>query len=280
MSRSFTLVVNRRSGSYDRDVIDAILARASELGCGTTREIRIPDDDCPTPDDLARDEMLAVFAGDGTVNATISGLYGWDGAILILPGGTMNLLSKRLHGDVDWETILARLGDGHAKRIRPNIVRTACGDAFAGVMAGPGTSWNEVREAMRDVDVAGFASGAVTAFGETTGGARIAIENPQLGRREGYPMIEIFPSDRGMELQCYHADHAGEFFIQLGALITRDFRNGPHEKYGPAERLELVADDGETMGLMLDGEPVSAGAREELSVAPCEVDLLATHSDG
>ncbi|MXP10818.1 diacylglycerol/lipid kinase family protein [Pseudoblastomonas halimionae] len=280
MSRSFTLVVNCRSGSYDRDVIDAILASASELGCGETREIRIPEDDCPSPEDLETDEMLAVFAGDGTVNATISGLYGWDGAILILPGGTMNLLSKRLHGDVDWQTILERVSRGDAQRTRPNIVRTACGDAFAGVMAGPGTSWNEVREAMRDIDVAGVASGTLTAFGETTGGARIAIENPEVGRREGYPMIEVFPSDKGMHLQCYHADDAGEFLVQLGALVTRDFRNGPHDKYGPVETLEFVANDGEPIGLMLDGEPVPAGPREELTVAPCEVDLLATVSNG
>lgn len=280
MGRSFTLVVNSRSGSYDRDVIDAILASAGELGCGDTREIRIPDDDCPRPDDLAEDELLAIFAGDGTVNATISGLYGWDGAILVLPGGTMNLLSKRLHGEVEWRTILEQVARGDAARIRPNIVRTACGDAFAGVMAGPGTSWNEVREAMRDIDVAGVASGTVAAFGETTGGARIAIHDPQIGREEGYPMIEVFPAEEGMDLQCYHADHAGEFIVQLGALVTRDFRNGPHDKYGPVDRLHFVADDGAPMGLMLDGEPVPAGPREELAVARCEVDLLATAVDG
>lgn len=280
MDRSFTLVVNRRSGSYDREVIDAILASANDLGCGKTREIRIPDDDCPGPDDLEENELLAIYAGDGTVNATITGLYGWNGAVLVLPGGTMNLLSKRLHGDVEWRVILEKVAGGEAQRIRPNIIRTGQGDAMAGVMAGPGTSWNEVREAMRDTDVAAVASGTVAAFGETTGGARVAIVDPRIGREEGYPMIEVFPAAEGMDMQCYHADDAGEFIVQLGALLTRDFRNGPNECFGPLDGFVLAANDAEPMGLMLDGEPVSAGPREKLAVARCEVDLLATSVDG
>ncbi len=280
MDRSFTLVVNCRSGSYDREIIDAILSSASELGCGKTREIRIPDDECPGPGDLDENELLAIYAGDGTVNGTITNLYGWNGAVLVLPGGTMNLLAKRLHGDAQWHDILEKVAAGDARRIRPNIIRTAQGDALAGVMAGPGTSWNEVREAMRDVDMGGIASGMVAAFGETTGGARIAITDPAIGRAEGYPMIEVFPGDEGLDVQAYHADHAGEFMVQLGALFTRDFRTGPHDKYGPLEAFHFEADDGEPMGLLLDGEPVSAGPREELAVAPCEVDLLATCADG
>lgn len=280
MDRTFTLVVNCRSGSYDRDAIDAILACASELGCGETREIRIPDDQCPAPDDLGDNELLAIYAGDGTVNATVTGLYGWNGAVLILPGGTMNLLCKRLHGDADWRTIMERIAAGEARRIRPNIIRTGQGDALAGVMAGPGTSWNEVREAMRDIDMGGIASGTVAAFGETTAGARIALVDPAIGREDGYPMIEAFPSADGLDVQAYHADDAGEFIVQLGALVTRDFRNGPHDKYGPIERFHLQSNDGAPMGLLLDGEPVPAGPREELAVAPCEVDLLATTVDG
>jgi hypothetical protein len=280
MDRSFTLVVNCRSGSYDREIIDAILASAHELGCGETREIRIPEDDCPTPGDLDENELLAIYAGDGTVNGTITGLYGWDGAVLILPGGTMNLLCKRLHGEADWRTILKRVAAGDTRRLRPNIIRTAKGDALAGVMAGPGTSWNEVREAMRDIDMGAIASGTVAAFGETAGGARIAMVDPEVGREEGYPMVEVFPGEDGLDLQAYHADDAGEFFVQLGALVTRDFRNGPHDKYGPLEKFHFEANDGEPMGLLLDGEPVPAGPREELAVARCEVDLLATIADG
>ncbi len=280
MDRSFTLVVNCRSGSYDRDVIDAILASASELGCGRTREIRIPEDECPGPGDLDEHEMLAIYAGDGTVNATITGLYGWSGAILVLPGGTMNLLAKRLHGDAQWHEILEKVARGDARRVRPNIVRTSQGDALAGVMAGPGTSWNEVREAMRDIDMGGIAAGTVSAFGETTSGARIAIADPQIGRAEGYPMIEVFPAAEGLDVQAYHADHAGEFIVQLGALLKRDFRNGPHDSYGPLEKFYFEASDGGPMGLLLDGEPVPAGPREELAVVPCEVDLLTTSVDG
>ncbi len=280
MDRSFTLVVNRRSGSYDRAAIDAILGRAAELGCGETREICIPDDECPGPDDLAENELLAIYAGDGTVNGTITRLYGWSGAVLVLPGGTMNLLSKRLHGDVEWEAILEKLANGGAERVRPNIIRTSQGDALAGVMAGPGTSWNEVREAMRDIDVGGIAAGTVAAFRETARGTRIALVDPRIGRDEGYPMVEVFPASEGLEVRAYHADDAGEFIVQFGALVTRDFRNGPHDSYGPFERFHFESKDGEPIGLLLDGEPVPAAPREELTVALCEVDLLTTAADG
>ena len=99
--RPVWLVSNASSGSND----DAALA-ALEDGCGrhgfhVAQRTVFPEQDLPTPAvlDAAGIDRVAVFAGDGTINTLIAGLAGWSGAVLVLPGGTMNLLYHRVHGD-------------------------------------------------------------------------------------------------------------------------------------------------------------------------------------
>src|SRR5688572_11847913 len=80
---------------------DALHGCCGEHGFEVARLVRFPDEPLPSPAGLAGAgvDCVAVYAGDGTVNTLVTGLYGWDGAVLVLPGGTMNLLAKRLHGD-------------------------------------------------------------------------------------------------------------------------------------------------------------------------------------
>src|SRR3546814_9999791 len=70
-------------------------------------------------------------------------------AILPLPGGTLNLLSKALHGDRPAEDILADALAGRGRRLHPPIVRCDAGDAYITIVAGPATRWAEVRETLR-----------------------------------------------------------------------------------------------------------------------------------
>ena len=78
---------------------------------------------------------------------------------------------------------------------RPRIIRCDYGDAYAGLLAGPGTSWNQVREAMRKTAIVEIAGNTVSAIQETIGGEMIACVEPPLGRQEGYPLLEMEPTD-------------------------------------------------------------------------------------
>lgn len=274
------LLTNSRSGSNSERALALLEADCREAGFTVARILAFPDDGLPTPSDLesAGIDRLAIFTGDGTLNAAIANLAGWGGAVIVLPGGTMNLLSKRLHGpEAEPGPILARVAAGASRAVRPIMIRCAEGDALAGLLAGPGTAWAGVREAMRDFDIPGIAEGASDAISETTGGSMVRCCDPRLGRQDGYPLIEFTPSHRGMQLDAYHAEGTGEILRQSLALLRRNFREGPHTRLGLVDEVTLETCDGELLDILIDGESATLPKKAKFTVAPCEVDLLATH---
>ena len=90
------LVCNSQSGSHDPAIHDAIVEACQAAGAPLVRTFALPDDDIPDAAALRAQgiDLLLVWTGDGTINAAASGAAGWDGAVLPLPGGTLNLLSK------------------------------------------------------------------------------------------------------------------------------------------------------------------------------------------
>lgn len=277
-ARAIWLVVNERSGSNSPGAVEALLECCGDHGLDVARTLRFPDE--PLPDARALDaagiDLLAIYTGDGTLNAAVTRLYGWRGSILVLDGGTMNLLYHRLHGDASREEVVLRAGEGAARPVRPLVARTAYGDALAGLLAGPGTAWYAVREAMRDIDMAAMAEGASEAFAETTGGSTIRCREPAIGRPAGYPLIEITPGEWGMQIDAFHAESPSDYLKQTWALMRRQFREGPHDRLGLLDRLRVEDSEGRPIGLLIDGEPAEGGPSEEFTVARCEVDLLAT----
>jgi len=279
--RSLWLVTNPASGSNNEAALDALERCCGEHGFHVVQRSAFPDEDLPTPAalDQANVDHVAVFTGDGTINALLTGLAGWGGAVLVLPGGTMNLLYHRLHGERTMEQAIAAVGAGEATLRRPGVVRCEWGTAFAGMLAGPGTSWGRVREAMREADVLEVASEAVEAIEETLAGDMIACVAPRLGLPEGYPLVSLIPRDDGMEIEAYHAKSAGEYVEQTWALLRRNFREGPHDVLGNVRTVRLASTQGNPFGLLVDGERVEAAAEVEFTLAACEVDLLATEAD-
>ena len=73
------LVANAASGSNSDAALDDLMARLAATGREPARVVRFPDDPLPARADLDREgvAMLAVFTGDGTVNAQCTRLYGW-----------------------------------------------------------------------------------------------------------------------------------------------------------------------------------------------------------
>ena len=213
------LVVNARSGSNSEAAREHLEDALSRHDYAVAETIEFPDRTLPTREELDRNRVrrLVVFTGDGTLNAIIEAATGWDGEILVLPGGTMNLLSTRLHGeDVDCDTILTRIARHAYRKVRPLMACCAAGRAHAGLLVGPGTAWAEVREAMRDRDLAEFAQNASDALAETTAGPRVRMVDPARGHADGYPLIELTPSHRGMQVDGYRLESAGEFLQQAG----------------------------------------------------------------
>lgn len=127
--------------------IEAWLADGDVELVGRTR---FPDEALPAAADLdaAGADTAILFAGDGTINAAACRLASWEGGLLILPGGTMNLLAKQLHGDVGAEPIV-RAAVAHGRRIALPYVEAGPHRGFVGVIVGPAADWVHAREAVR-----------------------------------------------------------------------------------------------------------------------------------
>lgn len=275
------LVVNPASGSNDGKSAETVTAALSARGWEVGRVIAFPDDPLPDPAtlDAAGVGLVAVYTGDGTINALVSHLAGWRGKVLVLPGGTMNLLPLRLHRTTDLDTILDIVAAGGALARRPLCLRCPAGVALAGLLVGPGTAWNRVRESMRSGAIADMAKEAIAALRETTTGPGVRVADRRASREGGYPLVELTPGEHGVQILGYYADAALDYTAQAWATLRHRFREGPHDKLGLAEAIVLESLDGGPLACLIDGEPGECPSGSTFAVEPCGVDLLATSHD-
>lgn len=272
------LVANPSSGSNDDDALEALSHHCQSAGLCLTRRIAFPEERLPTSAELdaAGLTVIAVFAGDGTINALARTLEGWSGAVLVLPGGTMNLLSQRLHGPRSSEEIVESVVRGDARRVRLSAIRADDHVALAGLLAGPATAWGDVRESMRELNVAAMVEDTVTAVSESTEGVPVRCTDPAAGRAEGYPLLMAMPQRGNFSIKAYHAEGIIEYARQGLAILRRNFREGPHDDLGNYTTMRIESADGTDIPLLVDGEAVEGGASIRLTLDECGVDLIAT----
>lgn len=273
------LLTNSASGSNSDAAIDDLAASLAATGCEVARIIRFPDEDLPTRESLeaAGVATLAVFTGDGTINAAATALEGWGGALLVLPGGTQNLLSKALHGDVPAEAITGALAK--AQRIRRHVVRSDHGVALIELLAGPGAMWADVRESVRDLDLAAVAETFGQALRETREGPPIRLAEPTAGKPEGYRAVLVAGGERELTVEGYDFADFGEFAAQgFAMLVKRNFREGPHDDIGRYPRVTVESDA--PIALMIDGERREGTVRETFTSEEFALDFLSTRAPG
>jgi len=270
------LATNAASGSNDEELVARLKAMLTAGGVTIVRESDCRDDALPerVSAEAAGATHLLVLGGDGTLNSVLARMEGWRGQVLPLPGGTANLLCRGLHGDDDPEAIVARFLAGELVTRRVACVRGENCIALAELLAGPGAKWADVREEMRDGDLAGIVESASEAAGESVSGAAVRVAQPALGRDEGYPGVRLSPWPGGIHIQGYGGEGVVDLLKQGLAILGRDFRDGPHDDLGEHATVALASADGSPIELMADGERLTGGAHETFSLAELEVDLL------
>lgn len=270
------LCVNAASGSNDAAAVQSVSQALAAAGAPPQRVIDVPSHGLPQRAELeeAGVGLLAVFTGDGTVNAVVTALEGWAGKILVLPGGTANLLARALHGE---RTALEILEERSALQpLRRPCIRTTQGTALIEVLAGPGATWSDVREDLRDGNLSGVAASSLSAIRQSTAGPMVAITEPALGRPEGYSGVRLEVAREGMVVEGYGSETVADYLLHGLALLRRDYRQGPHDDLGTAQEITCRAQDDAPIELMIDGERRTGTAEERFSLAELAVDLLAS----
>jgi hypothetical protein len=275
--RKTWLIVNIDSGSYDASACDRIGDALAASGATCDRVVRIPEDDLPDRALLESRQVdtVAIYTGDGTINALAGALEGWAGDLLVLPGGTLNLLSKQLHGDRTPEAIIADLPV--ARRVRPPVIRGAGITALVGVILGPTTAWGAVREHVRHFDVTGLVEAVPNAVSETFGDEGVHLA----GSDRVYPALNLTPRDGRIAVQGFLADNAVQLLSHGFAWLGGDFRDGPHDDLGQHADVVIagsqVGEGGEQrIGMLYDGERGEAASGTKFTLDTLDLALLAT----
>jgi YegS/Rv2252/BmrU family lipid kinase len=129
-------IVNPKSGASSseaagRQFEQYLLSRGFEVKLSLTASL---EDACELATDAAVDydcAMAVVVGGDGTVREVAHGLEGSDKPLLIVPGGTENLLANELGFDEKLKTVIKTFEAGY---IRPLDLGSANGRCFTSVV--------------------------------------------------------------------------------------------------------------------------------------------------
>lgn len=266
------LVCNSKSGSHDPAIRDAIEAACDDHGAPLVATFALPDAAIPDAAELERQQidLLIVWTGDGTINAAAAGAATWDGAILPLPGGTLNLLSKALHGDRDAPDILADVLRGKGHRRPVPMIRSKDGDAFITIVAGPATRWAEVRETMRQEGVIEASRSAPDALDAMMNAPGVRI----VGQHRDWPAIILTPTEQGIRADGIVAEGSADVLRHGLAWLGGDFRDGPTEELATGETIIL---EGEApISLEYDGELGETGSPARFALGQSAVDFVTT----
>ena len=263
---------NPKSGSAPPDArerLAAVLAEAGHAGADLVEaeherlEAQLGELVRTAPD------LFIVWGGDGTLRAALSAAGMKTPNLLLLPGGTMNLLPRMLHGEKTWEEILR--GVIHSPRRRTLPAGEVNGQSFyCAMLAGAPARFAEARESLRRGDIGRAATEARTAI-ETLNtlhlDARYANGYAFAGERLpttsviGAVIGALTRAGEGMEVAALaNPTTTGALNVVWTSFFT-DWRNAPGVEVAPATSLDIASEDGDAIPVIADGEAVEAGAR-------------------
>ena len=266
------LICNSQSGGHDEDIMDTIAEICRASGAPLAATFALPDDDIPDAAELDRRgiDLLLVWTGDGTINAAATKAAGWDGAVLPLPGGTLNLLSKNLHGDRPVAELLSDALQGKGRRQPVPMIRSDGGDAFITIVAGPATQWAEVRETMRQDGLIEASRSAPDALDEMMNAPGVAVA----GHGQAYPAIILTPTEHGIRADGILTEGTADVLRHGLAWLGGDFRDGPSEAIISGET--IILESGVPISLEYDGELGETPSPARFGLGTSAVDFVAT----
>ncbi|OYY89532.1 MAG: hypothetical protein B7Y45_11835 [Sphingomonas sp. 28-66-16] len=245
-------ITNPGSGSSTEANCASIKKLLTDKGLTVVGETAFPEQGLPTPAmlDAAGADTAILFAGDGTINAAVAALDAWPGAILILPGGTMNMLAKALHGSADPVAIVeAAIRSG--QQVSLPIVVAGEHRALVGLILGPAASWVRTRELVRAGRVRGLGRALALAWRRTFGrGIRLSgVKMP--GR--GAQAVLIRPDAGGLAAAAIDA-REWRSIARLGwDWLTGDWLSAASVTQVHAKTLRIAGS--RPVRALFDGEP-------------------------
>lgn len=119
-------------------------------------------------------ETIGVYGGDGSVRTVVEALKGYDVAILPLPGGTLNRLCHRVHGQTNLKSILSKLSGARPMWLSGGLANQHMFLVASGF--GPWMGFETVRETARHFGIAASLK-TLKAMRHDLFGGRVGLDN-------------------------------------------------------------------------------------------------------
>ncbi|MBA4228168.1 MAG: hypothetical protein C0456_16235 [Hyphomonas sp.] len=262
------IIVNEKSGSVPEDGRAQLAAFIAEEG----HEAVLPADlEVALEDQVAAlmsagCEAIAVWGGDGTICAVLQSANG-SVPVLVLPGGTMNLLPKRLHHDeLDWKKIV------HSVLKAPKPSWIAAGEVggqrfYVAALFGQLTHIGASREAVREGAILEAVS-ILTDRDALDIESNIQVEVDQPGTLRECPAtaVAVIPAEQdGLEIAVIAPDNHLDLAASAMDALARGWRESAHFHAEGATAIRMRHADGKAIPATIDGEPCEPG--EVLSIS-------------
>lgn len=227
-------------------------------------------------------DVIIVLGGDGTARAAASMAPREGPPLVLLPGGTLNILPKALYGNLAWpEALKAALESGVEKRMPAGLANGQ--RFFVAAMFGAPTVLARAREAARDGELA-KAVGRVGAYFKRAFVRNLRARAQRNPFQKAEAIGALLPSfgggleGEGLEWVHLKAAH----FVDLARVSVRALGQGWRQdsavEIWPARGGDIVSTG--MIPATLDGEPHNFFSRVRVSYDAKGVRVLALNLEG
>ena len=218
-------------------------------------------------------DMFVVWGGDGTLKGALETVGKTTPNLLLLPGGTMNLLPKQIHGDKPWDKVITDVLASPKRRMLPG--GKVNGELFfCAMLAGAPARFAEARESLRRGELVKAAAEARAAIDTLNTLALTAsfkdtysFEGGKLPTTSiiGAVVGSLTKAGAGMEVAALADPSATGALNVVWTSFFTDWRSAPGVTVLPATSLEIGNEDGDDIPVIADGEHIKAGRKVKVS---------------
>ena len=218
-------------------------------------------------------DLFVVWGGDGTLKAALETVGQATPNLLLLPGGTMNLLPKSIHGEKTWDQIINSVIASPKRKFLP-AGKVNDELFFCAMLAGAPAHFAEARESLRRGELVKAAAEARVAMDTLNSlhldaryGDGYSFDGGRLPTTSiiGAVVGSLTKEGKGMEVAALASPTAGGALNVVWTSFFSDWRSAPGVTVVPATSLEIGNDDGGDIPVIADGEHIQAGPKVRVS---------------
>jgi diacylglycerol kinase family enzyme len=223
-------------------------------------------------------DVLVVLGGDGTIRTAAEGCTEEGPYLIPLPGGTLNMLSRALYGDMSWENALRNTLAAPATRVLSGG-RVADKQFFVAAIVGAPSLWAEARESIREgALVEALKKGRVAFQHMFETKVQYLISEKIKGEAEAVVLVcpliseEMSDSEQALEAAVIDVESAAEVIGLATAAAFAKWREDRNILLTKTKRVAVQSS--KDIPAILDGERVNLGRSAEIAFVSRAVNVI------